>query len=66
MCNFVDIEYRINVVFTLLDKLEKFYEQEGNKEFQLEIAIFKMLIEPLQESMGKNINELDMFILNNK
>ena len=66
MCNFVEVEYRINVVFTLLEKLERFYEKEGNKEFQFEVAVFKMLLEPLQESIGENINELDTFIIENK
>lgn len=66
MCKFVEVEYKINVVSTLLEKLERFYEQEGNKEFQLEVAVFKMILEPLQESMGENINELDTFIMGNK
>ena len=66
MNNFVEVEYKINVVSTLLEKLERFYEQEGNKEFQLEVAVFKMLLKPLQESMGENINELDTFIMGNK
>ena len=66
MCNFVEVEYRINVAFALLEKLERFYEKEGNKEFQFEVAVFKMLLEPLQESIGENINELDTFIVGNK
>lgn len=66
MCSFVDVEYRINVAFALLEKLERFYEKEGNKEFQFEAAVFKMLLEPLQESIGENINELDTFIMDNK
>lgn len=66
MCNFVEVEYRINVVFSLLEKLERFYEKEGSREFQFEVAVFRMILEPLQESIGKNINELDNFIMGNK
>ena len=63
--DFSEVEYGINALLEVLRALEEFYDMEYQKELRANLKVIIRQLDSLSEDLNRNIEKLDMWMLEN-